>query len=207
MFFSDIPFNLYWKKGLRLVDTYHHVAPIIRNLRPKLIYLLNGICDVTYLHSRDPWSVALQHPSIQGTVHAYMEAVDQALAQLFSLSNDIGYKPMVLFATLTGVDMAIYNNYPDDLVHPHQHILDNAINAINTNLIGVHKSMSVHTPLLSSAVHMRCRGKFRMASSKLLDGCHPTHKLCHTWAERLYHNAKLNLEQFDTFTLMNHMYN
>lgn len=51
--FVDIPFNLYWKKGLRLVDTYNYVAPIIRNFKPKLVYLLNGISDVTYLHSRN----------------------------------------------------------------------------------------------------------------------------------------------------------
>lgn len=192
---------------MRLADTLAYIEPTLLNVKPKLVYFLNGICDVTYLRSRDPWEVALRHPHVQNSVLNYMITVDQALSQTFSLHTQLGYKPMVLFPTLTGINMSIYNNSPYDQSPEEQPILDEAIHLINTNLIGLHKSMSVHTPLLSSAVHMRCRGKFRMANTKLLDGCHPTQELCCIWAERLYSNAKLNLDQFDTFSLINQIYN
>lgn len=201
--FTDIPFHLYWKKGLRLIDSIGYVEPTLLNLKPKLIYFLNGICDVTYLRSRDPWEVALRHPHVQNCVLNYMIAVDHTLNQTFSLSEKLGYKPMVLFPTLTGINIASYNNYSPDQIAPEQPILDEAIHKINTNLIGLHKSMSIQRPLLSSAVHMRCRGKFRMANSKLINGCHPTQELCGIWAERLYTNAKMNLYQYDYYSLIN----
>lgn len=207
--FTDLPFYLYWKKGLQLTESLNYVEPIILSLKPKLVYLgdLNGICDVTYLRSRDPWEVALHYPHVHNSILHYMIAVDQSLGQTFSLGNRLGHKPMVLFPTLTSINLSVYNSQPNDQTLAQQSILDEAIQLINTNLIGLHKSMSIHTPLLASAVHRHCRGKYRMTNSRLIDGCHPTHELCGIWAERLYSNAKLNLSQFDSYSLMNQMYN
>lgn len=159
-----------------------------------------------HLRTREPWTVAMRAPDVHQTINNYMLTVDQVLSDLFSLSHYLGYKPMVLFATLTGLDMTKYNNYPEDLVLPEQKILDKAINAINRNLIIMHKSMGVYPPIIASAVHMRCRGKTRFAKSKLADGCHPTIDLCKIWARRLHYNSQLNLGRFDSHTLTNQMY-
>lgn len=48
-----------WKSGLRIRHTADYITPIIRELKPKLIYILNGICDLTMVHSYNPWTVAL----------------------------------------------------------------------------------------------------------------------------------------------------
>lgn len=75
--FNEITYSLYWKKGLRLTETAELVTPIILNIRPKIIILLNGICDVTYLRTCDPWAVAMRVPDTNLTVYNYMVAVDQ----------------------------------------------------------------------------------------------------------------------------------
>lgn len=204
--FHDIPYSLYWKKSLRLQDTAELVAPMIINMRPKLIYLLNGICDITFISSRDPWTVSLQYPNATSIVNNYMEALDLAFSQIFALADKLGYKPMILPVTQTGIDFKTYNGYPDDTTLPEQEILDSAINRINRNIITLHQSMYLSPPILASAVHMRCRGKFRFAKNKLLDGCHPTGDLCLTWAERLHKNTLINLASYDYYTLVNSMY-
>lgn len=114
---------------------------------------------------------------------------------------------MILPITQTGIDFTTYNNYPDDPVSPEQEILDSAINKINRNIVALHQSMHLSPPILASAVHMRCRGKFRLARGKLADGCHSTADLCLTWAHHLYKNALINLELFDHYTLVDQMYN
>lgn len=205
-FFHDITYQIYWKNGLKLTDTFDLVAPLVRNLKPKLIYLINGICDITYIRTREPWAVAMRQPDVDLTVTNYMLAVDLAHSQFFSMSAELGFKPIILFSTLTGIDITAYNKYPEDLISPEQRILDRAVQIINRNIIRLHKSMYLYPVILASAVHMRCRRRYRMAKSKLTDGCHPTIELAHIWARRLYRNASLNLEEFDKFNLINQMY-
>lgn len=205
--FYDIPYSLYWKKSLSLQETAEFIAPTIINMRPKLIYLLNGICDITYINLRDPWSVALQYPTVTATVDNNMAALDITYSQIYALSDQLCYKPMILPVTQTGIKFRIYNRYPDDLVSPSQVILDSAINKINRNIVELHQSMYLSLPILASAAHSRCRGKYRFVKSKLLDGCHPTSELCFTWAKRLHKNAVLNLESYDYYSLVNQMYN
>lgn len=205
-FFGDITYRLYWKSGLKLTETFDHVAPIIRCIKPKLIYLINGICDITYIRTREPWAVAMRQPDIDATVYNYMSAIDLVHSQLFSMHYQLGYKPMILFPTLTGIDITAYNKYPEDLISPEQKLLDRAIQIINRNIIRLHKSMSLYLPILASAVHMRCRKRYQMAKSKLVDGCHPSTELANTWARRLQRNASLNLEEFDRYLLVNQMY-
>lgn len=71
----------------------------------------------------------------------------------------------------------------------------------------MHKSVGIIPPILASAVHMRCRGKIRLASAKLEDGCHPTKELCKIWSRRIHNNARLNLDRFNHYSLVNQMYN
>lgn len=75
-YFEDISYKIYWKNGLKLTETFDHVAPTVRNIRPKLIYLLNGICDITYIRTREPWAVAMRQPDSDLTVYSYMSAID-----------------------------------------------------------------------------------------------------------------------------------
>lgn len=48
--------------------------------------------------------------------------------------------------------------------------------------------------------------KYRTSFAKLYDGCHPSQDLCYIWSLKLSNNAKINLEYYPTFYLINHMY-
>lgn len=202
-----IDYFFHWRKGLKLSNTSAEITPMVIKLKPKIIYVINGICDVTYIRSRDPWTVAMSNPSPQATVINYMTAVDQLHSELYSLSAQVGHHIMVVFSTQTGIDLGKYSGYPDELISPEQVYLNRAILMINKRIFALNRSMGIVTPYLSSAVHTWCRGKHRFVSSKLYDGCHPSHDLCKEWAVKIGKNINSNFERYPYYELINHMYN
>lgn len=174
--------------------------------RPKLIYILTGICDITMLLSHNPRQVLLRNPTVSETVYSYLHKVDFVHSQIFAMKTWLGYGPMIIFPTQTGVDMARYSLFPDNLIHPHQRILDEAINVINHNITTQNASMRVLTPFLANSVHTRCRGRFRTTYDKLSDGCHLSNTLSNSWANRLYENSLMNANNFNSYNLTNHLY-
>lgn len=68
----DIPFHHFWKNGLRLAHSAEIITPVIRELKPKLVYFLNGICDITHIIYREPWTVAMRNISPEITCNNYM---------------------------------------------------------------------------------------------------------------------------------------
>lgn len=204
---KDIPFDHFWQSGLRLSNTAEVVTPIILQLRPKLIYYLNGIWDITMITSRNPWTVDMRDISPDTTCVNYMTVADQLHSDTYRLSPLIGHQLMIIFSSQTGIDTGKYSSYPDDLISPNQGYLNSAIYMINKSIQIMNKSTNVVTPFLSSGVHTRCRGKHRLVSSKLSNGCHPTPELCTAWAGKLRKNILVNLSKYDYFTLANHVYN
>lgn len=201
----DIPFQHYWQSGLRLSNTAEITRPIILQLKPKLIYFLNGICDITKVTSRNPWIVDMRNPSPDNTCINYMITLDQLHSDTFGLSTQVGHHLMIIFSSQTGIDIGRYNN--EDHTSPQQGSLNKAMYMINKNVQALKRSTSVVTPFLSSDVHHRCRGKHRLVSNKLIDGCHPTPELCITWAKKLRNNILINYSKYDHYALINHMYN
>lgn len=202
----EISYKHIWQSGLKLSNTAELVIPTILQWKPKLIYFLNGICDITRIVSHEPRLVAMRNVSPDITCTDYMTTVDQIHAEIFSLSQQVGHQLMIIFPSQTGVDLGKYNGYPDDLISPQQKPLNKAILKINNQISVMNRSMNIVTPFLASAVHMRCRGKDRLVSSKLSDGCHPTPELSSFWADRLHKNILVNLEKYDHYALINQMY-
>lgn len=181
----DTNFYHFWQSGLKLENTYNFARSHIFDLKPKLVYFLNGISDVTYVRTYNPWSVAMRNISPFTTCENYMLTIDQLHANTFALSDQIGHFLMIIFSSQTGVDIGKYNGYPTELISPEQKPLNKAMQLINHRISQMNRSMNIVTPFLSSATHKRCRGKYRFSSDKLWDGCHPTPELCHIWATKL----------------------
>lgn len=197
---------LIWKGGLTLLDSFNFAREAIQHYKPKLIYVLTGICDLTVLRSHNPRLVLLRYPSTQATVDSYMARLDFVHSQIYSFMSNQGVCPMIVFPTQTGLDMGRYSNYPEDLVHPHQRSLNHALEMINRNVVHQNNSMHISTPFLASPVHTRCRGRTRHMYGKLSDGCHLTPALRETWATKLYENSLINNQKYDSYALVNHMY-
>lgn len=203
---NDLHFHHIWQGGLKLENSFNVIRPHILNLKPKLIYYLNGICDITYIRTRNPWSVAIRNISPEITCENYMLTIDQLHANTFALTDYLGHFPMIVFSSQTGIDIGKYNGYPTDLLSPEQKPLNKAIQLINYRISLMNRSMSIVTPFLSSTVHHRCRGKYRFRSDKLWDGCHPTPELCKIWASKLNSNIRDNISKYDHYSLINQMY-
>lgn len=201
-----LDYRLIWKSGLTLHDTGDFAYQTILNMKPWLTYVLTGICDLTVITCKQPWTVALRIANEDALVHRYMTNLDMAFSELYSTHMITGHRTMVIFATQTGIDFKAYNNYPGDLISPHQLFLNNAITRINRHISNLNASMSILTPFLASSVHQYTRHRYRYVYSKLVDGCHPSANLSAIWADKLRDNAYVNIGNYDSFNLVNQMY-
>lgn len=195
-----------WQPRLTLLGTFQFAREWILSLKPKIIFVLTGICDITQIYSHNPRLVLLRNVTSEETVYSYMQKVDFVHSQIFSMKRLLGHGPMIVFPTQTGIDMGKYSHYPDDCVHPQQATLDKAINTINRNITTQNNSMRVYTPFLASSVHICCRGKVRTVYRKLADGCHFTERLSKEWAVKLYETSLRNANRYDQYNLTNHLY-
>lgn len=198
--------KLIWRGGLTLNEAADFSRNSIISFKPHMIYLLVGICDITRIVTREPWSIGLRIPTVSGTVMNYMENLDKAHREIYSLSRAVGHQLMIVTPTQTGVDIGRYNSYPDDLVSPQQKTLNVAILNINRHVTALNRSMQIKTPFLANIVHPRCRRRNRFVPARLLDGCHPTPELCAIWAKIIFKNAMRNIDNYYTFALINSMY-
>lgn len=204
--FEYVDFRFIWKGGLSLRGVTDFAADTILEFKPHMIYLLVGICDITYLISRNPPTVALRHPTTQATVNYYMHSIDRAHQGIYSLHHQVGHPVMIIFPTLTGLDIRRYNAYPRNLHSPQQITLNQAVLNINRHVTAMNRSMGIFTPFLATPVHPRCRHRYRFVYTRLVDACHPSDHLCAIWANKLFSNALRNVDKYIEFSLINSMY-
>lgn len=205
-FFDTRQYCFIWRNGLKLEDSANFARTTILSFKPTMVYILTGLCSITCITSRDPWTAGLRTRSVGGTVSRYLRALDCAHQEIYSMSSIIGSPIMIVIPTLTGMNFTTYNSYPSDLVSPLQRILNASIAEINRYVVAMNRATRVKTPFLAASVHPRCRHRYRNSFVKLLDGVHPSQDLCAVWAYKLYVNAMKNLDYYPTFYLINHMY-
>lgn len=125
--FTDLDFNIVWRGGLRLNQAADFAYETIVTTRPRIVYVLCGICDITLLTRRNPNHADLRRGTAYDLVMHYMTHLDTDMAQIFALQTVVGHYIMVVFPTQTGMNLARYNRYPPGLHHPRQPILNAAI--------------------------------------------------------------------------------
>lgn len=199
-------YEFIWRGGLRLEETADFAYSTILRTKPSIVYVLTGICSLTKITDRDPWTASLRIPTVEGTTNLFLEGMDKAYREIFSLSSRVGNPIMVVFPTQTGLNFTAYNSYPDDLRSPHQKILNSAITEINRYIVSMNSAVHIRTPFLAASSHPRCRRRYRSTYTKLTDGCHPSSELCEIWAYKLALNACRNSDYYSTYCLINHMY-
>lgn len=187
--FRGTDFNLIWRGGLRIDQVADFAYQTILDTRPILIYILCGICDLTRLTSRRPNHAVLRYNSVHDCVYYFMCSIDSAISCIFALQELLGYHIMVIFPTMTGMDLGRYNRYPPGLYSPQQHVLNAAVLRINREITALNFSMSISTPFLATAVHPRRRQHNRFVYARLYDVCHLSYRLNAYWARRLHSNV------------------
>ena len=166
----------------------------IKSLRPDLIIIMAGICDLTW---RDKITkiTSIRYKNSEETVQHVVDAA-KAAHDLLRATND--YK--ISFATLTGIDLADYNHPPRKNMtsdeyktytinqkqpHEDQNTLNKAIIEINRQLTSINQANGVPTAWTAGVVHNYFRGKYHHYYVKLVDGCHADDRTKIEWAKRL----------------------
>lgn len=108
---SNCEHEFIWRGGLSLEQTADFARNTIIRFKPTLVYILTGICTITELTSRDPWTAGLPSPSISGTTTLFLMALDTVYQDIFALSPIVGHPIMIITPTLSGMDFTVYNSY------------------------------------------------------------------------------------------------
>lgn len=163
----------------------------IKRLKPDLIIITTGICDLTY-KSLTTKKVGLRHDQV--AINA--DHVLQAMASAYDLIRAHG-DVMVSFATVTGVDMADYNHpgrkqmnldryleycTNEKVAHADQSKLNDSVLEINRRIVKLNKGHSAKTVWLAGLIHAYYNKSYHHCYKRLWDGCHPDAVTTRAWA-------------------------
>lgn len=166
----------------------------IDTMRPDLIIMLTGVCDLTWRNSSTK-IVGLRHGQVEENVQHVLQAMGSALDLIRAQGN---YR--VSIATLTGVDMADYNYHPrrhmseseylsycecKKLPHCSQQILNKSILGINKRIVSLNKANSIQTVWVAGLVHSYYKGAYHHCYKRLSDGCHPSQRTSEAWVRQI----------------------
>lgn len=180
--------------ALRSVET-------IKVVKPDLILVLTGICDLTRRDFRTKVT-QLRHPTIMENVEHVINSAKSSLDLLKSLGDH-----RISFSTITGIDLADYNNptrkYMTDseyreycleskITHPQQDTLNLSILEINRRITALNRANSTPTVWLGGVVHSHSKRKTYHYYIRLMDGCHADEHTKTEWASQI-HNAILRM--------------
>lgn len=152
------------------------------------VYILSGLCDLT-VKDKKTRRVHLRFEEPQQLLSHYHELLVSAYDKL-SIANDL-VSCKQIFAPLTGIDLALYNNTDAD---SQQEILNTCIELVNTEIATFNRSKNVYTPWTSRTIHHHSRGKYHARYERLSqDGCHLSPSLNEYWAHTLIETFEKNV--------------
>lgn len=159
--------------------------------KPSIIIVLAGICDLTF-RNKTTKVTGLRFNTVDENVRHVMDAAKSASELLKSTTQS-----KVLFATLTGLDLADYNYPPrrfmssseykhhcstSKTTHKQQATLDMAVIEINRQITALNKDNAVPTVWTGGVVHLYNKRRHYHYYIRLTDGCHPDDQTKMEWA-------------------------
>lgn len=122
--FVHLDVKVIWQPGLTLLNTFQFAEEAIFNLKPKIVYILTGLCDITYIFSRNPRMVLLRNGTVQETVYSYMQKVDFVHSQIFSLKRRLNHGPMIISPPKQGLILgSILNSLTTSIIPNNKHLM------------------------------------------------------------------------------------
>ena len=168
--------------------------PYINTVKPDLVLMMTGICDLTWKH-RSTKYIGLRHTRVVDNVSHVMEAIRAA----YDLLRSQGIQ-QISFATITGADLSDCNHPPrrhmsvdgyieycatTKQVDAGQSTLNDSVLLINKNIVIFNRNNSVGTTWLAGLVHADYKNKYHHCYKRLRDGCHPDTKTKDAWAAQI----------------------
>ena len=168
--------------------------PVIKKQNPQLIIIMTGICDLTW-RNRKTKQTGLRHSTVDTNTNHVIQSANTALEIIRS-----AVVTKVSLATITGIDLADYNNparksmdteqYRQHCMkakqqHRDQMVLNMSILEINRRLIALNKSSATPTVWLGGVVHAYFGNKHHHYYIRLHDGCHPNDNTKRAWVRQI----------------------
>ena len=167
--------------------------PLLTKLKPHLVILLLGICDLTY-RTRTTRVTTLRHLTVSQNVDHVLDSARSAIDILTA-----SHKIKISLATLTGIELADYNNPARRLMdtetyrtynatkvrHPQQGTLNDSVLEINRRLVQINKANSILTPWTAGLIHACFKRAVHHYYIRLVDGCHLDEPTKTAWASLL----------------------
>lgn len=166
----------------------------VRELKPDLVVLATGVCDLTWRHSVTKIT-ELRGVSVEENVMQVMAAIVAARDLLKAAGV-----ALISVATVTGVDLTDYNNpgrrrmdqdqydhYVNTVKvkHNNQDTLNRAVLEINRRITAINKDDSAPTTWTAGVVHSHFNKTAHHYYRRLGDGCHPNEKTRKGWARQI----------------------
>lgn len=130
----------------------------ITRLKPKQIYILSGINNLTSLN-RSTRQVHLQERNPFKAADLFMEELEDAYKYI---TNQTSASAKIITAPVTGMSLASYNGRlledPED-----QNLLNDTVIDINKRITAFNEEHGVRTPWTSAIIHRYYRGKYHFS--------------------------------------------
>lgn len=177
--------------GKGIIKAVKEAESLLNWWRPQKIYVMCGICDVTY-KDKDTKKVSSREADIDKALDSYLQSVDIVTHFIKVLMDGSRYK--FIFTEIIGMNIATYNNteHPD----PQQAALNEIVDRINGEVIAWNKSLNMMMPWVARIVHRNKKnGKKNHRYQKLAqDGLHLTDEIRAAWASELCQAMSKNID-------------
>lgn len=168
--------------GADIATSISNASSLLKSRPWSQVYILSGICNLT-TKDRKTKKISLTFEDTQQLITTFQELLVSAYKSLSSSCDSMQTPCKRIFAPLTGIDLAKYNQTKVDL---QQETLNKYVEMVNTEIAAFNRMNNVFTPWTSRIVHHRNRGKYYTHYVKLSqDGCHLTRCVMEYWAQAL----------------------
>lgn len=178
-------------RGKGILDAVKLATPKLIWWAPKIIVILNGLCDLTS-KNKETKIVNLGHDSTEAAVTNHIDSMDHARHYLYI--QLIEAPCQLVFSHIVGMDLMKCNNEigPNGL----QHLLNDCITEINVAVNQCNEMYDAVSPWLVRDVHRNTKGKKVTRYHKFSeDGVHLTEELKRKCAAEIDSALRKNWEK------------
>ena len=162
-----------------------------RTIRPDLIFIFGGICNITY-RCRVSKQTTLRWPNPRQIYDNYVSVMDTAFYIIRNHPSTAECK--IIFSPVVGVEMNRYNDIVSQFPHLQQRNLNDLMIRINRYIIDFTESTGLLTPWLATHCHpSRGRGRYSHVYKILEDGCHYSDTALQQVAREIHDHMVLNI--------------
>lgn len=176
--------------GAKLYQATKLAENDIKNQQPDQVYVLAGINTITRLNRRTR-EVSLMSMEKRKIIQQYTDEMNFSSA-LLRRSTKAGTK--IIFAPITGMDLAKYNRVDEGTMTESQNVLNEALTEINSLIIAQNAKYACKTPWTHGIVHRYFRKKYHFQYDRLdNDGCHLTEQVRLFWGRKIVSAINANI--------------